>query len=69
VAKEVTEVCLVYSFLTQHSKKWPSKSLHTKHVLSMDLPPIMAGSGILGQFEERFKALLRDIEDKVRSPL
>jgi len=26
----------------------------------------MAGSGIRGQFEEKFKALLRDIEDEVR---
>jgi len=26
----------------------------------------MAGSGICGQFEEKFKALLRDIEDEVR---
>lgn len=25
----------------------------------------MAGSGIRGQFEEKFKALLRDIEDEV----
>lgn len=27
----------------------------------------MAGSGIRGQFEDKFKALLRDIEDEVRS--
>ena len=26
----------------------------------------MAGSGIRGQFEEKFKALLRDIEEGVR---
>ena len=26
----------------------------------------MAGSGIRGQFEEKFKALIRDIEDEVR---
>jgi ATP-dependent Clp protease ATP-binding subunit ClpA len=25
----------------------------------------MAGSGIRGQFEEKFKALIRDIEDQV----
>jgi ATP-dependent Clp protease ATP-binding subunit ClpB len=25
----------------------------------------MAGSGIRGQFEEKFKALIRDIEDEV----
>ena len=26
----------------------------------------MAGSGVRGQFEEKFKALLRDIEEEVR---
>ena len=26
----------------------------------------MAGSGIRGQFEEKFKALIKDIEDEVR---
>jgi len=26
----------------------------------------MAGSGIRGQFEEKFKALIRDIEDEVQ---
>ncbi|KAF8839384.1 P-loop containing nucleoside triphosphate hydrolase protein [Paxillus ammoniavirescens] len=40
------------------------ESLHTKRVLSLDLSAIMAGSGIRGQFEEKFKALLRDIEDE-----
>jgi ATP-dependent Clp protease ATP-binding subunit ClpB len=28
----------------------------------------MAGSGIRGQFEEKFKALIRDIEDEVWPP-
>ncbi|KAI0339747.1 P-loop containing nucleoside triphosphate hydrolase protein [Trametopsis cervina] len=40
------------------------ESLHHKRVLSIDLASIMAGSGIRGQFEEKFKALLRDIEDE-----
>jgi len=39
--------------------------LHNKRVLSIDLSAIMAGSGIRGQFEEKFKALIRDIEDEV----
>ena len=34
--------------------------------LSIDLSAIMAGSGIRGQFEEKFKALIKDIEDEVR---
>ncbi|KAH9949196.1 P-loop containing nucleoside triphosphate hydrolase protein [Amylocystis lapponica] len=38
------------------------ESLQTKRVLSIDLSAIMAGSGIRGQFEEKFKALIRDIE-------
>ena len=41
------------------------QSLQNKRVLSIDLASIMAGSGIRGQFEEKFKALLRDIEDEV----
>ena len=34
-------------------------------MLSIDLAAIMAGSGIRGQFEEKFKNLLRDIEEEV----
>jgi ATP-dependent Clp protease ATP-binding subunit ClpB len=41
------------------------KSLQHKRVLSIDLSAIMAGSGIRGQFEEKFKALIRDIEEEV----
>lgn len=36
-----------------------------KRVLSIDLSAILAGSGIRGQFEEKFKALIKDIEDEV----
>lgn len=45
------------------SKEVP-ESLQHKRVLSIDLAAIMAGSGIRGQFEEKFKALLRDIEEE-----
>lgn len=34
-------------------------------MLSLDLSAIMAGSGIRGAFEEKFKALIRDIEEEV----
>ncbi|EIN06337.1 P-loop containing nucleoside triphosphate hydrolase protein [Punctularia strigosozonata HHB-11173 SS5] len=40
------------------------ESLQKKRVLSIDLAAIMAGSGVRGQFEEKFKALIKDIEDE-----
>lgn len=42
------------------------QSLHGKRVLTIDLAAIVAGSGVRGQFEEKFKALLSDIEAEVR---
>jgi len=33
-------------------------------VLSIDLAALLAGSGIRGQFEEKFKALIKDIEEE-----
>jgi ATP-dependent Clp protease ATP-binding subunit ClpB len=33
-------------------------------VLSIDLAGLLAGTGIRGQFEEKFKALLKDIEEE-----
>ncbi|KAF8637008.1 hypothetical protein AX17_003105 [Amanita inopinata Kibby_2008] len=38
------------------------ESLQNKRVLALDLSSVMAGTGIRGQFEEKFKALIRDIE-------
>lgn len=38
------------------------QSLHSKRVLSLDLAALLAGTGVRGQFEEKFKSLLRDIE-------
>ena len=40
------------------------QSLQNKRVLSIDLAAIMAGSGIRGQFEEKFKNLIHDIEEE-----
>ncbi|KAJ3502391.1 hypothetical protein NMY22_g18603 [Coprinellus aureogranulatus] len=40
------------------------ESLQNKRVLSIDLSSVVAGSGIRGQFEEKFKALIKDIEDE-----
>ena len=33
-------------------------------MLALDLSAVMAGSGIRGAFEEKFKALIRDIEEE-----
>jgi ATP-dependent Clp protease ATP-binding subunit ClpB len=43
------------------------ESLQGKRVLSLDLAALMAGSGVRGAFEERFKALLADIEAETGS--
>lgn len=40
------------------------QSLLEKRVLSLDLSALLAGAGVRGQFEERFKDLLADIEDE-----
>ena len=42
------------------------QSLQHKRVLSIDLAAIMAGSGIRGELEAKFKGLLRDIEAEVQ---
>ena len=39
-------------------------SLLGKKVLSLDLAGLLAGAGVRGMFEERMKALLKEIEDK-----
>ena len=40
------------------------ESLQNKRVLSVDLASIVAGTGIRGQFEEKFNALIKDIEEE-----
>ena len=40
------------------------QSLFGKRVLSLDLASIVAGTGVRGQFESKFKALLKDIEEE-----
>lgn len=42
----------------------PPQSLFDKRVLSLDLSALLAGAGVRGQFEERFKALLKDIDEE-----
>ena len=43
------------------------QSLQNKRVLSIDLSSVVAGSGIRGQFEEKFKALIKDIEEEAEN--
>lgn len=43
------------------------ESLQNKRVLSIDLSSVVAGSGIRGQFEEKFKALIKDIEEEAEN--
>ena len=51
--------------MSKHIIEPGKQSLQNKRVLSIDLASIMVGSGIRGQFEEKFKNLLRDIEEEV----
>jgi ATP-dependent Clp protease ATP-binding subunit ClpB len=64
VSKEVPEVGGSSNFTIDNNELHP-KSIQHKRVLSIDLASIMAGTGIRGQFEEKFKALIKDIEDEV----
>lgn len=40
------------------------ESMQDKRLLSIDLSGLIAGSGVRGEFESRFKALLKDIDDE-----
>lgn len=47
-------------------KKEVPESLQNKRLLTIDLASLIAGSGIRGQFEEKFKNLLADIQEAQR---
>jgi ATP-dependent Clp protease ATP-binding subunit ClpB len=40
------------------------ESMRNKRVISLDLPALLAGASYQGQFEERLKSVLRDIEEE-----
>ena len=61
VNKEVPEVSLAYSM---ELEILTNKSLHGKRLLSLDLSMLLAGTGVRGEFENRFKALLKDIQEE-----
>ncbi|KAF8909848.1 P-loop containing nucleoside triphosphate hydrolase protein [Mucidula mucida] len=63
----VGKTAILEGLATRIIAKEVPESLQDKRVLSIDLSAIMAGSGIRGQFEEKFKALIRDIEAEARN--
>jgi ATP-dependent Clp protease ATP-binding subunit ClpB len=65
VNKEVPEVSFACarSFESQLTRVFFAQSLQNKRLLTIDLASLLAGSGIRGQFEERFKSLLADIQE------
>jgi ATP-dependent Clp protease ATP-binding subunit ClpB len=51
-----------------HNKQVPERLLN-KRVLSIDLSSVVAGTGIRGSFEEKLKALLKDVEEQQDSAI
>lgn len=55
---------LVLALTSSTDDRLRLQSLLNKRVLSLDLSALLAGAGVRGQFEERFKALLKDIDEE-----
>ncbi|KAF6753367.1 P-loop containing nucleoside triphosphate hydrolase protein [Ephemerocybe angulata] len=60
----VGKTAIVEGLASRIVAKEVPESLQNKRVLSIDLASVVAGSGIRGQFEEKFKALIKDIEEE-----
>ncbi|OCF38898.1 ATP-dependent Clp protease ATP-binding subunit ClpB [Kwoniella heveanensis CBS 569] len=59
----VGKTAILEGLATRIVNKEVPESLHGKRLLSLDLSMLLAGTGIRGEFETRFKALLKDIEE------
>nr|KIR49263.1 ATP-dependent Clp protease ATP-binding subunit ClpB [Cryptococcus bacillisporus CA1280] len=60
----VGKTAILEGLATRIVNKEVPESLHGKRLLSLDLSMLMAGTGVRGEFESRFKSLLKDIEEE-----
>lgn len=60
----VGKTAILEGLATRIVNKEVPESLHGKRLLSLDLSMLLAGSGVRGEFETRFKGLLKDIEEE-----
>jgi ATP-dependent Clp protease ATP-binding subunit ClpB len=58
----VGKTAILEGLATRIVNKEVPESLHGKRLLSLDLSMLLAGTGVRGEFENRFKGLLKDIE-------
>ncbi|KAK8854721.1 hypothetical protein IAR55_003460 [Kwoniella newhampshirensis] len=60
----VGKTAILEGLATRIVNKEVPESLHDKRLLTLDLSMLMAGTGVRGEFESRFKALIKDIEEE-----
>ncbi|WVN86314.1 uncharacterized protein L203_101477 [Cryptococcus depauperatus CBS 7841] len=60
----VGKTAILEGLATRIVNKEVPESIHGKRLLSLDLSMLMAGTGVRGEFESRFKSLLKDIEEE-----
>lgn len=60
----VGKTAILEGLATRIVNKEVPESLHGKRLLSLDLSMLLAGTGVRGEFENRFKALLKDIQEE-----
>ncbi|KAK4683991.1 hypothetical protein P7C73_g6217, partial [Tremellales sp. Uapishka_1] len=60
----VGKTAILEGLATRIVRKEVPESLHNKRLLTLDLSLLLAGTGVRGEFENRFKALIKDIEEE-----
>lgn len=60
----VGKTAILEGLATRIINKDVPESLQDKRLLSLDLGSLLAGTGVRGEFETRFKGLLKDIEEE-----